>query len=161
MYYDLVLAALPVALLLTEPSRFLDPHFVALRLVHRADLGDAAAYYKPRLTREHPPEMAFSRAGYESVWVLNSFVLTLLAALLVIQCLFPLLDLEAVVSVGFLKTSSEAVAPALRFYTRLNGTPWDTFCLMALWVWCGWRCLRDVSPRSPEARGERSPEARG
>jgi hypothetical protein len=68
--------------------------------------------------------------------VLNSFVLTAIAALIVIGEVLPGLAAEATVTV--------AAIPELRplkFSTLQHGTPWDTFVLLALWAYCGVRVV--------------------
>lgn len=112
MYYDVLLAALPVSVLFTEPKRYLMSD--SYLLVPTAD-------------------------GKQSVGVLlfNSFVLTILVYLLVVEFTFPWLGLEATITADLLKLGQET-PPALKLTTHQRGTPWHTFGLLALWGWCGW-----------------------
>jgi arabinofuranan 3-O-arabinosyltransferase len=95
MYYDVLLTALPVCLLFTEPRRYLERIPVVVGAA-----GDDAAK--------------------QQVWLLNRMVPTLL--------------LLVALTGNWLQTIG---------FCPIFGTPWDTFCLMALWMWCGWRWLRD------------------
>jgi hypothetical protein len=61
MYYDILLAALPVFVLFTEPERYLRPIPVAIVLVGRQNLGlDVVDYYRPRTVAGVPPARARS-----------------------------------------------------------------------------------------------------
>jgi hypothetical protein len=91
MYYDVLLAGLPVCLLFTEPGRYLTP----------APVG---------------------RPGPRGGWVWNPFPPTLLALLIVLP--------HAADGIDYY------------FLGRANHyPPLDTFCLIALWLWCGWQWL--------------------
>lgn len=123
MYYDVLLAALPVLLLFTEPRRYLQPRFLALIPLTAARLGDKQAdYYRPGFPTTYPPPPPLLAAGYGNVWVLNSMALNLFAFLL----------------------ATNVVLPPLGF--GLYSGPWDTYCLMALWLWSGWLWMRQPDP---------------
>ena len=54
---------------------------------------------------------------------------------------------------------SEIVARAQEIVTKDGGVwhgnePWDTYCLIGLWLWCGWVWLR--TPRSEPKEAESS-----
>src|SRR5207249_3810651 len=91
MYYDVLLTALPVCVLFSQPGSYVQPIYVAVRLRRHED--DAS----------QPP------------WLLNRMVPTLVLALAVVGNWVHAFDL----------------CPTF-------GTPWDTYCLLALWFWCGW-----------------------
>jgi hypothetical protein len=119
MYYDVLLAVLPVALLFTDPWRYVKPLLVAIVPLADGRWGDDLhAYFRPRLAREYPNFLPFVQPGHGSVWVLNRVEPTLLLVLLATMYVFPLFGLG------------------------LRSLPYDTFCLMLLWAWCGWLTLR-------------------
>ena len=98
MYYDALIALLPVCLLFTDPRRYLIPATV------------------------RPP-------GPRGGWLWNPFPPTLLVVLLVMAHFAEAIDWY--VSWG---------------HPAYHTPPYDTFCLMALWAWCGWRWLREADP---------------
>lgn len=116
MYYDLLLAFVPVMLLFTDPCRYLRPLIVTLmpvsRLEPRTNLGD---YFRPRLADTNPPPLPLLETGQRNLWVVNSMTPSLVAALFAAAHLLPGLGVDL-----------------------YAGEPWDTYCLLALWLWCGW-----------------------
>lgn len=115
MYYDVLLTALPVLLLFTEPARWLVPRFVAIVPVGPCRLGhDVVDYYAPLLPGGYPPMLPLLAIGYQNVCVLNRLVPHLVIVLVLTQFLFFKLGLG-----GF------------------HGPPWDTFVLIAMWLWLG------------------------
>jgi hypothetical protein len=143
MYYDILLTALPVLLLLTDPVRFLRPVLVIFRSLagNRAD-GDLADYFSPRLASTYPRSTAVSQVGYHSIGVLNSMTLSLIVLLLLAESLLPYLGIAVSVSVPGLANSP--IPMPLKYSTAIPGTPWSTFCIIALWLWCGWLLLRQA-----------------
>jgi hypothetical protein len=120
MYYDVLLAYLPVALLFTEPRRYLQPLFVGMWPFGRTKPGvellstyQPGAYFRPRnwLPYVH---------GYGQLVLVNSLVMSLVALLLAIQYVLPSFGLNV-----------------------YHCTPWDTFVLIGLWLWCGYRVFAD------------------
>jgi hypothetical protein len=136
IYYDAALAALPVALLLTDPRRFLRPVVVAAAPVP----DELAHYYAPRPLGEPPPAPTGIKVEPRLAAVLNSAVLTFVALLILVEQSFNNLALRASVSVGLLPSSWSLPRPLI-FSTEQHGTPWDTFLLLALWAYCGVRVL--------------------
>jgi hypothetical protein len=104
MYYDVLLAALPVFALVAEPTRPLERRRLAIALVVVVFL--SAAYLNVLLLRNH-----FGASGPGR------------AALVLSGRLNVLLGLD-----------------------ELSYPPWEIFCLMALWVWCGWLWLMRTGP---------------
>jgi hypothetical protein len=185
MYYDVLLAALPVLLLFTEPHRYLEPCYltnVPLGRLATAAVAPRWYYPVPDRPRRLGPALfvlllvlgmrgvlllglglavyfglllwpvlvmplceaglvflAFAGVGtvlvarlvrplvppprYRSVVVLNRVFPSLLVLLLLIQPLFPLVGLGS-----------------------YFGPPWDTFVLLGMWAWAGWRWLRLPPP---------------
>jgi hypothetical protein len=143
-----------VALLLLEPRRFLRPVLLAAT---PAPAG-LAAYYSPRPLRELPPEQVTVAAGPRSTAVLNSAVLTIVALLIVVEQTFNNLSVNATVSIGALP-SHGAFPNVLRFSTQQQGTPWDTFTLLALWAYCGARVLMGEGEVVAKETADRVPMA--
>ncbi|MBV9123604.1 MAG: DUF2029 domain-containing protein [Planctomycetes bacterium] len=114
MYYDSLLGVLPAFLLFPEPRRYLKPILVAIVPWSRT-WRKAAAWkdiYRRRLPRGLPTR-ALLRAGPGQVWVLNRMVPSLLVLMVFLY----------------------------NFY-NLRDPPYDTYGLMALWLWCGWLLMR-------------------
>jgi hypothetical protein len=147
MYYDVLLTALPVLLLFTEPREYLRPHYLAVLPVSVDQLGpDLARYYQPGLARDPPPEVPLLEAGHRHLWVVNRMVPSLLVVLLLIEHLNPHLGVHVSVAADFLEQGP--VPQPLKLTTNRYGPPWDTFCLAFLWLWCGWLWLRSGGPGS-------------
>jgi hypothetical protein len=141
MYYDVLLTALPVALLLLDPRRYLQPVFLAVASPSREELGaDVVHFHDFSLVRPFPSSVTWLAAGCRSIFVRNNTVLTLLALLLITDFLFPLLHITVSVSVPELP--NRPIPLPIKLTTSLIGTPWNTLCLIALWLWCGWLWLR-------------------
>jgi hypothetical protein len=120
MYYDVLLGFLPLVLLFTDPGRYLKPLLLAVVPLRKALAGSGAiAYYQPALPRGAVPRPPWLRPAYGQIWVLNRMAPTLFLLLVAVQHLFPLLR-----------------------WGSHYGQPWDTFCLMGLWLWCAWQWLR-------------------
>jgi hypothetical protein len=125
MYYDVLLAALPVFVLYADPERYLRPIYVAIVPLRTENLGhDLADYYGLWPRPGTPPPVPLLRAGYRNIWVFNRMLPTLTVILLSVQFVFPHIGLGSYYSV-----------------------PWDTLCLSAMWLWCGglWLCNRDLA----------------
>ena len=121
MYYDVMLTALPIALLFADPISYLRP-----RALVTLPLDGAQG-------TQHPRALA----------LVNSAVLTCLALLLAVEYVTPHLGLEVFVWVQPLARFHESLPQPLEFTTNLMGTPWNTFLLLGLWVWCGWKTLSE------------------
>jgi arabinofuranan 3-O-arabinosyltransferase len=139
MYYDVLLAYLPVALLFTDPRRYLKPLFIGMWPFGRSKPSAA-------LLDAYRPDHYFHRRswlpylhGYGQVLLVNSLVMTLLAALISIQYIFPYFGLNV-----------------------YHCTPWDTFVLIGLWLWCGYRVFatKDDAPAENEAHQHSEEEGR-
>lgn len=123
MYYDLLLSAVGIALLLADPA--------ALRTRAFA------------LTPSDPdPPLGPKREVF-----VNSFPLTVLALLYVVENHLHWVGAAATLAAERLGRpgtapdgSTEWVVPKLQFDTTL-GYPWETVLLLGLWAWCGLRLL--------------------
>jgi hypothetical protein len=135
MYYDVLLTALPMFVLLAEPRRFLEPILVALVPLRRVS-GDLGPYYDP-WPAERAPVPPVVEPSVRSIWVLNRAVPSALALLLAIEHGFPHLGIGASVT-------STWWTSQLKITTSLydEGQPWDTLCILGLWLWCGILSLR-------------------
>jgi hypothetical protein len=123
MYYDVLLAAVPVAILLTEPWRFFRANPYEVK---------SAA----------PPDPLGSRLTA----FVNSFPMTVIAGLYLVENVLLSLNVEATVGVGgwsreVASRGGTAIAtPRLAADTSLN-YPWDTGLLLLLWAWCAVRLM--------------------
>jgi hypothetical protein len=149
MYYDVLLTALPMFVLLAEPRRFLEPILVAIVPLERSP-ADLTAYYNP-WPAERAPLPPVLEPGLRNFWVLNRAVPSALALLIAIEHGFPQLGIGASV------TSTWWTSP-LKITTSLydEGQPWDTLCILALWLWCGIVWLR--TPVAPLAKAPVPPD---
>lgn len=139
MYYDVLLTALPVFLLITEPRRYLEPIFLAIMPVSAKGLREEMIdYFQPGWLGDYPPPVPFLEAHARYLWVWNRFVPTFLFVLLVVEHLFPTLDAALTARVGMLSPQLVMVSSAI----YIGGHPWDTYCLIVLWLWCGWQWLK-------------------
>jgi hypothetical protein len=124
IYYDVLLAALPVALLLADPHRYLLPVQVKL------------------LAADEPNDRN------KTLRLVNSFVLNCLGLLVLYEQVLMPLQLDFAITIGCLPTGWN-VRP-IHLSTRQAGTPWDTVGLLAIWAYCGIRLLRQNETR-PQA----------
>jgi hypothetical protein len=121
MYYDVMIAVLPVVLLFTEPRRYLRPLFwrwpppaypvekvVALQ-----------RYYQPTLNDLTLPPLPLLPEGRRPRWVRAPIPPLLVFLLLIVPPV------------------SIALDPSYHF------PPSETFILLLLWAWCGYRVLID------------------
>jgi arabinofuranan 3-O-arabinosyltransferase len=142
MYYDVLLTYLPMVLLLSAPQRYLRPRLwrrqvlewgrrlVPPRAGSSSVLDGAAAtrdgalavfHFPPTLHRGRRNVAVFGllpRVPYGWLGLRNPVPLVTLAALLFIE------------------------NPLRHLWDDNRDTPVDTFCLIALWAWCGWVWLR-------------------
>jgi len=148
MYYDILLTALPMFVLLAEPRRYFEPIFLAILPLHRDRLGDdLAGYYAPRPPYDHPATVPLLRADYRNLWVVNRMVINVLVLLLFIEHVQQQFPLNLEIS-GWLMDKQ---VKGRIFTTQLwhGGWPWDTFVALFLWLWCG--MLWVLTPRKPAA----------
>jgi len=115
MFYDTLLAACGVSLLFAEPGRFLDLAFVRCPGPLPEGL---RAYYQPIPDFQTPP-MPLLPDGQRWRWVWNAVPPTVLTIMIAGTYIY------------------QAVDPSYHF------PPIDTYLLLILWGWCGWRWLRD------------------
>ncbi len=144
MYYDVLLTALPVALLVTEPRRYLQPVLVAVGTVpEEMRKSGLAQSYEPGLDATGPAASALLPIGEQNLCVRNSMTLTLIALLAMSDLLLPALGIEVSISAPALKHLP--IPLPITYSTAYDGTPWPTFFVFALWLWCGWLWLTHES----------------
>jgi hypothetical protein len=141
MYYDMLLTALPVFLLLLEPLRFVEPKLLLLQDSPGQGLQiDKPEYYRPRWATVYPALMSYGKENPARVFVLNSMTLSLI--LLFVLSENVLTGLSISVSVSAAHLNSDWIPLPVKFTTNVAGTPWGVFSLFALWLWCGWLSVR-------------------
>jgi arabinofuranan 3-O-arabinosyltransferase len=152
MYYEVLLSAVAVLLLFTEPAQYVRPMVFAQLPARSESLNEELLdYHTAHLLCSRPPVLRFLAGATRNVAVVNSVVLTLLALLVIVEVVFPGLALTASVAAPHLKT--EIVPTPLRFSTSIPGTPFSTFCLLALWLWCGVLWLRTYPREQNDSAG--------
>jgi len=144
IYYDTMLAALPIMMLLSNPKRFVQPTM----LVASAATVEQEAYYGPRPATQSPPTARVGATPW-NVAVLNSLVLTVVALLIFIEQTATGLDARATFLVGL--NPVDPTTPGIKVNWGQMATPWDTFVLMALWAYCGLRVMLQHDDSSTEA----------
>jgi len=148
MYYDILLTALPVVLLLNEPRRYLKPVLVAVAILPEGvQKSGLVQSYQPRLDCTAPSASGLLQIGDHNICVRNSMTLTLIVLLALSDLLLPALRIEVSISAPLLK--HVPIPSPIRYSTAYDGTPWPTFCVLALWLWCGWLWLR--TPQAPSS----------
>jgi arabinofuranan 3-O-arabinosyltransferase len=141
MYYDVLLTALPISLLLLNPAEFLKPRLIALVPLQE---GEGAEGFRPDLQPGYPIHEWPRSISSRQIVVLNSVTLSLIALLFLADHVGPALDMSASISATMLKGPIE-------ISTGTAGTPWVTFCLMMVWAWCGYLWMKIPDKSSPEA----------
>ena len=159
MYYDALLAALPVFLLFTQPQHFLEPMILSLAWVRRG-------FRHPEILRdpwaapprERPLTRSLSRPAYRRLWVMNRMAPTFLLLLLAVQ------------TIPWFQWGWLSEGPWKTFFLMwqwlvenipwlqlgwLIEAPWDTFFLMGLWLWCGWLWARQSVGRQGDKETRR------
>jgi hypothetical protein len=123
MYYDILLTALPLVLLFLDPRKYLSPRVFALIPVEDTLKSDPLE--RSGIGMDSLFLRSYVRPLHNRTWILNRAEPTILVLLFATVYVFPLLGLG------------------------LRALPYDTFCAIVLWLWCGWLILR--SPRAPES----------
>jgi hypothetical protein len=142
MYYDFLLAALPMLLLFNKPARYLQVRCCGRprwRSKSEPPAGGRVAlvaemrrYYRPAWTDSWPPPMPLLPGGRWPRWVRAPMPPLLLLLIIAIPAYSCIRD------------------PSYR------SPPWETFILVLLWMWCGYQLMRtpirDVSEKSSSLR---------
>jgi hypothetical protein len=134
MYYDVLLTALPVFLLFTEPRQYFQPRFLAWEPL--------IFWHEPLLmpwqtvTADTPPRqiskgsvsfLALPAANYG--WVRNPFVILVLIAMVL---------------------NEQVLEPEQ--WLPVHGFPWTTTAVIVLWLWCAWLWTRQRFADQKRAR---------
>ncbi len=142
MYYDVLLTAAAFAVLFADPRQ----------LLRTRVFGVSAAPCVAELPagRElQPPAPQSQPLGARMLGYVNSFPLTILFLLFVVENSLTGMQLEATIGFGYFASpatdgSTGGTTPRLKADTG-HRYPIDTFILLALWVWCAWRVWRGES----------------
>jgi arabinofuranan 3-O-arabinosyltransferase len=160
MYYDVLLSVLPLALLLADPARLLRATVFDLRTAAGTPAGGPLP--TPAASPDDPLRPRW--VGY-----VNSFPLTILAGLLLIENWLLHFQLEAAIGIGYLATTaSDPTGGTVRHLPKLPVAltlyeAWETFLLLALWGWCLWGLVagRDrgepAYPETPRSSSSAAP----
>jgi hypothetical protein len=134
MYYDVMLTFLPLCLLFNDPRSFLQVRFWRFRFWRPPPEplpAENQEYYRPSLAP--PPPMPLMPGGRVARWVINPLPPLLLVLLLALPPLMVWYD------------------PGYRF------PPVDTFCILAIWGWCGWTVWNQRTPALPAVSEDENP----
>jgi hypothetical protein len=140
MFYDVLLTSLPVFLLLAEPRCYLEPLLLAIGGLGQSSGKAVPSYYRARLATAYPWSPTGPSPTATWIGTLNSMTLSLLVIFLITDLAFPSLGIAVSVSAPLLDGAPFPLP--LKYSTAQLGTPWNTFTLMLLWLWCGWLTLR-------------------
>ncbi|MHB1423112.1 MAG: glycosyltransferase family 87 protein [Gemmataceae bacterium] len=122
LYYDFVVAGLPVLLLFTEPRRYFQVRFLNRSRDSQECMSSVMRrYYQPSLNDFTPPPMPLLPGGRGPHWVVAPVPPLLLALLLLAPPISYIID------------------PAYHF------PPCDTLVLLILWAWCGFRLWKSAN----------------
>jgi hypothetical protein len=95
----------------------------------------APGYYESRWADRYPLDLCTGKLPAPA-FVLNSLTLSLIGLFCVTDWFVPGLWLSISISA---KGMENSIMPMpLKFSTSVMGTPWDLFCLLALWLWTAW-----------------------
>lgn len=141
MYYDVLLAALPIAILFANPALLLRTRVFRLMLV-------PAVPSVPPLGREAAPPLERPNPfGPRLLGYFNSFPLTVLALLYFVDNTLLGMNLGATFTAGYWTHTTTAAngstgiaTPRVEMDTSLT-YPWDTALLFTLWLWCAVRLV--------------------
>jgi hypothetical protein len=152
MYYDALLSALALAVLMADPRPYLRARAFAV-----APVALAAAVPADRALT--PPAAGPSPLGPRMLGYVNSFPLTILMLLLVVENSLSGLELEGTFGVRYFGapptgSATEPMVPRVKADTGPR-FPLDTYLLLLLWGWCGWRLVakRDEPTPGPSLQG--------
>jgi hypothetical protein len=160
MYYDSLLSAVGVIALLADPGKFVRPLVVRFGTQSTANVSNAwTNYLRLRLPRSHPDlnsDDSTADSPGSGIWIANSFILYALFALIFIQATFTYLGISATFQAarfppvnvtsrtenGTIDVIGTNGQPSMRtrqlvVVTEQTGPPWDTYCLIGIWVWSG------------------------
>jgi hypothetical protein len=144
MYYDALLSAAALAILFADPKRFVRTEPFAVE--------PAAAAPQVPPARELPSAAPTRPFTARMLGYVNSLPLTLVVGLFLVENSFNGMELEATMGIKRFATpaadgSTTATVPRVRVDTGVK-YPTDTYLLLALWGWCGWRLLRGEERKS-------------
>lgn len=141
MFYDVLVSSVGFAALLAEPARYFRGRVFGLALESRQSL----------LTSDRtldPPAGSPTLLGSKLLGYVNSFPLTILAALIVFEKFVSGLALQATLAFGYYTRTTTAAngttgvtVPKVVGDTGTN-YPTETFLILAIWIWCAWKLIR-------------------
>jgi arabinofuranan 3-O-arabinosyltransferase len=139
MYYDVLLSALVLTVLLVEPLKFLRGRAFSVGVGPPGSVVPLDRELQTQLTNARP-------FGARMLGYVNCFPLTIVMCLYVQENALSGMDLRATVGYGFYERaatdgSTNKTMPQVQGNTGTR-YPTDTYLLIVLWMWCGWRLWR-------------------
>jgi hypothetical protein len=149
MYYDELVSALGVLVLLDPPVRLFQPLLLTFRTSPEDESIADPDYFRPQPAATHPELSGYRVRGTA---VANSFIMYAFATLFFIQHTLPWTDLGVTLSLGrFFPERPEISAgevvikegktvmhkPSLEVPFAQKNPPLDTLFMLFLWAWCG------------------------
>jgi arabinofuranan 3-O-arabinosyltransferase len=147
MYYDVLISAAVLAVMFADPKQLLRTKSFAVDA--ETDEPKVPAVRELPIPTQAPKPLGARVFGY-----LNSFPLTVVLALFVVENSLNGMELEATVGIRYYASPATDGSTNLRV-PRINGNtgpnyPLDTFLLMVLWAWAGARLVRRDERKEPE-----------
>jgi hypothetical protein len=137
MYYDVLISSLGFVVLFAEPTRFLRTRIFTF----------SSELHSPFHPTPLNPKVGNS-LGSRLLGYVSSFPLTILMLLLLFENSLNGMQLEGTFGIAYYAQtltapdgSTRGVTPHFVADTGSN-YPWETFLILALWAWCGWRLIR-------------------
>lgn len=147
MYYDVLISAAVLAVMFADPKQLLRTKSFAVDA--ETDEPKVPAVRELPIPIQAPKPLGARVFGY-----LNSFPLTVVLSLFVVENSLNGMELEATVGIRYYASPATDGSTNLRV-PRINGNtgpnyPLDTFLLMVLWAWAGARLVRRDERKEPE-----------
>ncbi len=146
MYYDTLLSAVGFAALLAEPTRFLRTRAFGLSLTSLTPpIGTARELNSP------PP--ATNLLGSKLMGYINSFPLTVLVLLMLVENSLSGMNLQATLGFGYYAYVTTSVDGTTGLSTprvvadTSSSYPLETYLVLTLWMWCGLQLIRGEERR--------------
>ena len=146
MFYDALISFIAVAVLFADPKRFFRTRTFALEPA-------PVEPHAPANRDLHAPRVVPKPLGARMRGYVNSFPITVVIALFVAENWVAGLEVEATIGMKYFvapgpENTTNPRVPSIRADTGVK-YPTDTYLLLALWAWCGFRLVRGDEREPP------------